>query len=60
MKASSLTTNLVPSDTPWAPSHSARATPAPSPMPPEASAGSSPKAATVAGSSFHMEVVPRT
>lgn len=60
MKASSLTTNLVPSDTPCAPSRNARATPAPSPMPPEASTGSSPTVATVAGSSSQIEVVPRT
>ena len=38
-KASSLATNRVPSDTPCARSRSARAIPAPSPMPPEASTG---------------------
>ncbi len=58
--ASSLATKRVPSETPCAPSRNARASPAPSPIPPDASTGTGFTASSVAGSSSHIDVVPLT
>src|SRR5438552_4297517 len=57
---SSLATKRVPRETPSAPRPLARATPAPSPMPPEASTGTGLIASTTAGSSVQIDVVPLT
>src|SRR5207253_1317246 len=57
---SSLATKRVPRETPCAPRPIARATPAPSPMPPEASTGTGLIDSTTAGSSVQIDVVPLT